>query len=992
MFNSIIDSIDKPISYEAPTVISRSPTDDQALNSHLIENHDRFKKFLQLALDYIYSFHYECQYFETLTLRLLDICLLGSAYLVEKRTNHLTSRHQLSLIMHRCGDIIKQISQKLLIIALEPDQQRFFFRIQVLKHIIDQPNAKAILGYLFLHDNQCYIYHHILIYLQILSRTTLNENECEQLSGQSASEQSRKSTDSGNATTIKQDQSITDGGESPSSTDTVNISARRNSKTNKTERQNSMKNEFQPKDATLTPDDDEYIEVRRLSNSSAVDDERENHSRKISERSSSPSSLISSLSSELMLSQQSSFIDCQHTIHLFRDLVRSVKIESSKTNDSQVIQRRKLTTYLLTPASSTGQISRGLSRLDSQRHSFDWPKSDSTTELPAKKKTSTFRQRRSDMPAAPQPPVNINLSDMAELKYQEYTTTLKQLIEATQKRLLSTYKNSLNAFTNHTVSTITARAMDITQEVIGFQGHERKKYLEHLRTSQSLDLHTKHFWHQLIGQLTHEYGVWFESASYPKFWELDPTENPQRERRRLQRSYCLMEKRFFQPQVPAEVLVSPPLSYLFGTRHYQSLNIQTVLHRNERIEFQCRCTNVTPNNEIKGDLLVGTSRIYFVADEQVTPMNKSKTASSAMTSFAYNYHSCNDDSNSFSFSINDICEMYKRRYLLNDLAVELFFINGITLMIAHVSSNERDNLYRLLEKRNILLGKQERVNDMQTLWKQGYMTNFEYLMQLNKLAGRTFLDLMQYPVYPYVVANYENSVLDLRLPSNYRNLAKPIAIQHPEKEEKFVDNYHALEDTRAIELARQQDGDQQQMASIFGPQTDPYHFASLYSNSGIVLHYLVRLLPFTRMFLDYQDNNFDCADRTFHDTKTSFWLSSFESTSDFKEIIPEFYYLHEFLLNKQGFNFGKRQNVSSRRLFFRIERFRFQGEPVSDVSVAPWSKRNARLFVCGLRQALESDYVTLRLHQWIDLIFGYKQTGNVELDLAVEFEITVIFC
>ena len=54
----------------------------------------------------------------------------------------------------------------------------------------------------------------------------------------------------------------------------------------------------------------------------------------------------------------------------------------------------------------------------------------------------------------------------------------------------------------------------------------------------------------------------------------------------------------------------------------------------------------------------------------------------------------------------------------------------------------------------------------------------------------------------------------------------------------------------------------------------------------------------------------------------------------------------------------------------------FQGEQVSDVVVAAWSKRNARLFVFGLRQALESDHVTMHLHQWIDLIFGCKQTGK----------------
>lgn len=43
----------------------------------------------------------------------------------------------------------------------------------------------------------------------------------------------------------------------------------------------------------------------------------------------------------------------------------------------------------------------------------------------------------------------------------------------------------------------------------------------------------------------------------------------------------------------------------------------------------------------------------------------------------------------------------------------------------------------------------------------GEITNFEYLMELNKLAGRTFNDLMQYPVFPFILSDYSSSELDL---------------------------------------------------------------------------------------------------------------------------------------------------------------------------------------------------------------------------------------
>ncbi len=50
----------------------------------------------------------------------------------------------------------------------------------------------------------------------------------------------------------------------------------------------------------------------------------------------------------------------------------------------------------------------------------------------------------------------------------------------------------------------------------------------------------------------------------------------------------------------------------------------------------------------------------------------------------------------------------------------------------------------------------------------------------------------------------------------------------------------------------------------------------------------------------WSDGSFDQPDRTFHSMQTSWELASYRSSSDVKELIPEFYFFPEFLMNKEG--------------------------------------------------------------------------------------------
>jgi hypothetical protein len=90
-----------------------------------------------------------------------------------------------------------------------------------------------------------------------------------------------------------------------------------------------------------------------------------------------------------------------------------------------------------------------------------------------------------------------------------------------------------------------------------------------------------------------------------------------------------------------------------------------------------------------------------------------------------------------------------------------------------------------------------------------------------------------------------------------------------------------------------------------------------------------------------------------------------DSPNDGKELIPEFFYLPEFLTNSNKFDLGKLQ---------------LNNQLLNDVLLPPWANNSSEEFIRIHRLALESEYVSAHLHEWIDLIFGYKQTGQAAID------------
>jgi hypothetical protein len=65
------------------------------------------------------------------------------------------------------------------------------------------------------------------------------------------------------------------------------------------------------------------------------------------------------------------------------------------------------------------------------------------------------------------------------------------------------------------------------------------------------------------------------------------------------------------------------------------------------------------------------------------------------------------------------------------------------------------------------------------------------------------------------------------------------------------------------------------------------------------------------------------------------------------------------LLNSEGIDLGVKQD----------------GTRVRDAQLPAWAT-DARDFIQKHRDALECDYVSEHINEWIDLVFGYKQKGG----------------
>jgi len=311
------------------------------------------------------------------------------------------------------------------------------------------------------------------------------------------------------------------------------------------------------------------------------------------------------------------------------------------------------------------------------------------------------------------------------------------------------------------------------------------------------------------------------------------------------------------------------------------------------------------------------------------------------------------------FTISNIEFVFLRKYLYDDIACEVYtkdqksyflvfdspiiknsYMNRIKIMTTSKNVSAKDpkaqfsffaSLRSVCNSSVQTMGSQELLEKSKLVqkWQSSQVSNYEYILYINILAGRSFNLLSHYPVFPWVLSDYSSSSINLNDPISYRDFSLPLGAMNLSRLSYLQENQREM-----------------------NVQYENCLYRTHFSSAGSVIGFLIRMEPFTSLHIALQGGQFDYPDRIFNSIEQT-WASVIGLDADFRELTPEFYSNHHFLSNENVFNLG----VTSK------------GEKINDIKLPPWASSPAD-FVYKMRLSLESSYTSAHIHQWMDLMFG----------------------
>ena len=437
---------------------------------------------------------------------------------------------------------------------------------------------------------------------------------------------------------------------------------------------------------------------------------------------------------------------------------------------------------------------------------------------------------------------------------------------------------------------------------------------------------------------------------------------------------------------------------LFDINFYpHRFNINEILEEKDRY-FDCEL--ITQQYTYFGYIIFGNYYIYYGTKNEVPIDLRDKNIEEIEMNYIAKYSFSNRDKDNKTtkkkFVIlfyHDIQRIIKRRSFLMYQAFEIFCQNGKSYFFNLYRKENCENAFKILSaiRENLTTkDKFEFVNEntseeakkVTSEVKNGTINNYYYLLRLNYLGSRSYNDLNQYPVFPWLF--FDITKIDSILLSEKSNIGQIETI--PEisiGSEQDVENAETEKvESKGSKINNEDLTEKLQIRNFLYPiamQTEDKRdiyvennytpHGTHYSTASYIFFYFVRNYPFGEALIQLQNYNKESANRLFTSLDES--LKILYENIENREACPEFFSRFDFYCNLNCAFLGFQHNgavVDDLRVTRDKDLYDMRG------NLYTYYFKYEYIF----RKLLNSFLISKFLPSWIDFIFGVKQIEKRE--------------
>ena len=327
--------------------------------------------------------------------------------------------------------------------------------------------------------------------------------------------------------------------------------------------------------------------------------------------------------------------------------------------------------------------------------------------------------------------------------------------------------------------------------------------------------------------------------------------------------------------------------------------------------------------------------------------------------------------------IEDIKEVIQRRTLLTNQSIEIFSKNGKSYFFNFFRTNIIKKVYNYfhtiqskLLKNNLsqfifnINNNEEEIKNLIFLFRKGKITNYEYLLYLNKYATRTYNDLSQYPVFPWIVKDHDKITEVITLLSN-----KDI-------KENSIDNLRDFKYAISLQSSQKRNDAKVNYLDDSNNSKFPSHLGTHYSTPAFIYYYLMRINPFGKNLIKLQNYKLEDPNRMFNSFREV--ENIFKTSNDNREAIPDFYCYFDYFCNLNCCLYSIKKN------FKFVDDFKLYINDSYDSCNIISSYVN---YLFNNKKLLNSQYISKIISKWVDIIFGKMQLPENQEERLNSFNI-----